>query len=323
MSLVYLKNCSSSTERNVSIPLQHPSVQCMYMPYTTNPHIGRVRRDAVRLVCYRGWSMRKVARRIGVQPSTISRWVKLDPTGGWQEIPTKSSRPNTSPYALNRDIVSAIIDKRRGRRRCGQVIHQELLRDGTKVSLSSVQRTLDRCGLLKKRSPWKRPHDSKPRPKAAYSGALLQMDTIHLMGPDGLRIYIYTIIDLHSRWAYAKVVERIGASQSVLFLKQAQQESSFKFEMIQTDHGSEFSTWFTHALKTVNIGHRHSRVRQSNDNAHIERFNRTIQEECLDHTRHSISAYQKALAEYLPYYNAERLHMGINFQTPLEVLRRS
>jgi len=294
----------------------------MYMSYTQNPHMPKVRMEAVRLVMYRHWPVRKVARHFGVEPSTISRWCKKDVTGGWERIPTQSSRPKTSPKALPRSIVKAIIAKRQGRRRCGQVIHQELLRDGIKVSLSSVQRTLDRCQLLKKRSPWKRPHDYTPRPQASYSGALMQVDTVHILAPDGTRIYIYTIIDLFSRWAYAEAVERIGAETSWEFIKRARNAASFQFEMIQTDHGSEFSIGFTHALWTMNIGHRHSRVRQSNDNAHVERFNRTIQEECLDRTEHTLKAFRSALAEYLPYYNTERLHMGINYQTPMEVLRR-
>lgn len=294
----------------------------MYMPYTTNPHMPKVRMEAVRLVKYRKWSIRKVARYIGVEPSTISRWCKKDPSGGWYRIPTRSSRPHTSPHALERNIVSAIVAKRVGRRRCGQVIHQELLRDGIPVSLSSVQRTLERCQLLKKRSPWKRPHDYTPRPEAAYSGALLQLDTVHIIAPDGSRIYIYTLIDLYSRWAYAEVAERIGAEISAQFLMRARHTASFPFMMVQTDHGSEFSTWFTHSCWRMGMQHRHSRVRQSNDNAHIERFNRTVQEECLDRTIHTIDAFKKALAEYLPYYNSERLHMGINYQTPLEVLRR-
>ncbi|KKT13287.1 MAG: Integrase catalytic region, partial [Parcubacteria group bacterium GW2011_GWC1_43_30] len=68
--------------------------------------------------------------------------------------------------------------------------------------------------------------------------------------------------------------------------------------------------------------HRHSRVRQKDDQAHIERFNRTIQEECLDRTAHTLEDFREALGQYMPYYNNERLHMGINYQTPLEVLRR-
>lgn len=279
--------------------------------------------DAVNLVKYRGWSMRKTARHFGVEPSTISRWCKHPLGTGWHEIPTRLSRPKTSPNALSREIVYAIIRKRIGRRRCGQVIHQELKREGILVSLPSVQRTLERCHLIKKRSLWKRPHDPTLRPEAVYAGALLQVDTVHIIAPDGTKIYVYTIIDLHSRWAYAEVVNRISAETSVQFVKRAQEASSFKFKMIQTDHGSEFSIWFTHSLLTIGMKHRHSRVRQSNDNAHIERFNRTLQEECLDHTAHTIPNFKIALSKYLPYYNSERLHMGINYQTPLEVLRRS
>ncbi len=294
----------------------------MYMPYTTNPHIGKVRRDAVRFVKYRGWSMRKTALRYGVEPSTISRWCKKDQTGGWREIPTESSRPRTNPNALKEEVVSAIIAKRSGRRRCGQVIHQELLRNGVKVSLSSVQRTLDRCFLLKKQSPWKRPHDPTPRPETTHSGSLIEIDTVHMLTAQG-RIYVYTLIDLFSRWAYAEVVPKIGAKESADFLRRAQKIAPFHFEMIQTDHGSEFSTWVTHSLWSMGTKHRHSRVRQSNDNAHIERFNRTLQEECLDHIVPTLERFREALPTYLTYYNTERLHMGLNYKTPLEVLRRS
>lgn len=254
-----------------------------------------------------------MARHFGFNQSAIVKWVKKAKKRGYGAIPTESSRPKTSPRALKRDVVEAIIEKRSGRKRCGQVVHQELLRDGVRVSLSSVQRTLERCNLLKKRSPWKRPHDATPRPEAAYAGALLETDTVHILAPDGSRIYVYTIIDLYSRWAYAEAVEKIGADASVQFVRRAAALAPFPFEVVQSDHGSEFSIWFTHMLWSMNILHRHSRVRQKNDQAHIERFNRTIQEECLDHTAHTVFEFQKALAEYMRYYNSEHLHMGINY----------
>jgi transposase InsO family protein len=293
------------------------------MSYTQNPNMPKVRMETVRLVKYRGWSMRKVALRYGVEPSTISRWCKHPSATGWVLINTESSRPLTSPGALSEGIIRAIIQKRIGRKRCGQVIHQELKRDGVTVSLSSVQRTLERLHLLKKRSPWKRPHDKTLRPEIIHAGSLLEADTVHILAPDGARIYIYTLIDLFTRWAYAEAVEKIGAEESAGFILRAKKFADFDFEMIQTDHGSEFSTRFTHVLWRNRMRHRHSRVRQSNDNAHIERFNRTIQEECLDRTTHTLGDFRQALKTYLPYYNNERLHMGINYQTPLEVLRRS
>lgn len=285
--------------------------------YTNNPNIPRVRRDAAFMGRRKG--VRVTARYFGVSPGTITKWIRKARKIGFHPIPTISSRPDRSPLALPREIVRAIILERSGKRRCAEVVQQALQRKGIMVSLSSVKRTLDRCGLLKKRSPWKRPHDSTPRPEAGHLGALLQADTVHIMAPDGSRIYVYTVIDLYSRWAYAEVVERIGAAVSVGFVRRAKKVAGFKFKMVQTDHGAEFSVWFTHELKRMGMRHRHSRVRQSNDNAHIERFNRTIQEECLDQVVPTILSFKKAIPPYLKYYNTERLHMGINFKTPAEM----
>ena len=298
----------------------------VYMAYTKNPALPRVRRDAVYLVKQKGWSTRKVARHFGYTQSAIVKWCAKDPTGGFRRIETQSSKPKTSPRALSRDIVHAIIKKRMGRRRCGQVVHRELLADGVLVSLCSVQRTLKRCHLLKERSPWKRPHDATPRPEASHAGALLQCDTVHFVLPDGSRLYVYTLIDLYSRWAYAEVTSKLRAYTSAHFLVRAQQRAPFTFEMLQTDHGPEFSTRFTHLLLRKKIAHRHSRVRKPNDNAHIERFNRTLQEECLTGVPRNVVSFRKAFRAYFPYYLNERMHMGIDFKTPaqmLEVIPRS
>lgn len=291
-----------------------------YMAYTKNPHLPKVRRDAVRLVKQQNWSMRKAARYFGVQPSTVMRWCRKDFTYGEHEIPTLSSKPKHSPRALSRELVHAIIAERVGRRRCGQVVYRELKKKGVDVSLSSVQRTLSRCHLLKKRSPWKRPHDATLRPEATHAGALLQCDTVHFLLPDGTRLYVYTLIDLFSRWAYAEVSEKLRAYKSASFITRAQRRAPFSFKMIQTDHGPEFSTRFTHILLRKRLAHRHSRVRTPNDNAHVERFNRTLQDECLTGIPRTISSFSKAISNYLPYYNGDRMHMGIDFKTPAQML---
>ena len=291
------------------------------MAYTQNPNIPKVRGQAVEMV-RRGASTRETARHFGFTHSAVVKWV-AKAKDGRGPIHTKSSRPKTSPQALPREVVEEIIDERIRRRRCAEHIYHALKNRDVAVSLSSVKRTLDRCHLTKKRSPWKRPHDSTPRPVALYSGALLQCDTIHIIAPDGSRIYVYTLIDLYSRWAYAEVVKKIGAEPSVRFVKHAQQNASFRFEMIQTDNGPEFSTWCTHGWKRLGMAHRHGRVRKSNDQAHVERFNRTVQEECLDRAVHNISSFKQALKSYLPYYNNERTHMGINYKIPSQMVPRS
>ena len=291
------------------------------MAYTTNPQVPKVRWQAVKML-KTGKSSREVARYFGYNQSSIVRWAKKAKIRNVGAIPTLSSRPHVSPLALPEEVVRVIISKRLERNRCGQVIHQALLQSGVSVSLSSVQRTIDRCGLTKKRSPWKRPHDYTIRPDAAFPGAFMEIDTIHLRSPLGGLIYVYTLIDIHSRWAYAEVVEKIGVEPSIRFFQKALRKAPFPLLMIQSDNGSEFSIGFTHALKQYGVGHRHSRVRRSNDQAHVERFNRTVQEECLDHVSHGLKTFRKALKEYLPYYNEERIHMGINFKTPSQVMQR-
>lgn len=293
----------------------------MYMPYSKNPHLPKVRMQAVNCVMS-GWSIRKTARHFGVFPSTISRWMKRDQNHGLRPIPTRSSRPQSHPAQLDEKIVEKIVSVRKAHDRCVVVVHQELENLGIQVSLSSVQRTLDLKGLLRKRSPWKRWHFTIPRPNPENAGDLVQMDTIHVCVSKNLTLYIYTLIDVYPRWAHAKVVMRINTRQSLRFAKEAQRLAPFAFKTIQTDHGSEFSTWFSENLGVLGIAHRHSRVRQPNDNAHIERFNRTLQEECLDLVRKDLFIFKKAMRAYLEYYNGRRLHMGINLRFPLQVLRR-
>ena len=289
------------------------------MAYTKNPNLPVVRGEAIELV-RSGKSTREVARRLGWSQSAISQWIRKAGPGWYGPLPTHSSRPKTSPTALPKEIVSAIIAKRIGRRRCGQVIHQELLKEGVTISLPSVQRTLERLHLLKKRSPWKRPHDYTERPLATRPGALLEADTVHIMLPDGSRLYVYTLIDLYSRWAYAEIAKKISAAASGGFIARAQTEATFHFGMVQTDNGGEFQKMFRFRIYKLGLTHRYSRVRQSNDQAHMERFNRTIQEECLDRTSQTARHFRKALRTWLLYYNDERMHMGIDFKTPAQML---
>lgn len=168
----------------------------MYMPYIKSTYAPKVRMLAVRKVKHDGWGVRKSARHFGVNPGTISRWCKKDSSGGWRPISTESSRPKTNPWALKRKIVEAIIEQRNKRKRCGKIIHQELKLQGIKVSLSSVNRTLKRCWLLRERSPWKRWHSTFPRPEVNNAGDLVQIDTIHIVPRYGERFYIYTLIHL-------------------------------------------------------------------------------------------------------------------------------
>jgi transposase InsO family protein len=286
------------------------------MSYTQNPYMPRVRRDAADMV-RRGFSPTEVGRRYGVGSSTVCKWVRKARVYGYHPIPTRSSRPKHHPQQLSKELVDTILTKRLLHNRCSEVVHAELQNEGVEVSLSSVKRTLERNYLIKKRSPWKRYHPHQERPYVLNPGDLVELDTIHLMVSEKKRIYVLTLIDVHSRWGYAKAYERINGATSVVFLKEAERHASFHFKTIQTDHGSEFSSYFSGRIQKT---HRFTRIGKPNDNAHIERFNRTIQEECLDREEKKVEALNKALRHYVPYYNTKRLHLGIALRTPIQLL---
>jgi transposase InsO family protein len=276
----------------------------------------RLRKEAVALV-EKGWSTRKVARHTGFSQRVIVKWCTKSDKRGYGNIPTKSSRPKHHPKQLTDEMVRAIFAKRQAHQRCAEVVHQELLNEGIVVSLSSVKRTIDRMGLTKKRSPWKRYHPHVERPKAEKPGDLVQIDTIHTMQSEKTRMYTFVLIDVYSRWVYAKAYQKMNARTTLRFVRAAERRALFRFSMLQSDHGPEFGSWF---VSQIQKDHRYTRIGKPNDNAHVERVNRTIQEECLDKQVRTPEAFNRALRKYLPYYNTQRLHMGISLRSPQELI---
>lgn len=279
----------------------------------------KVRQNAADMV-RRGFTPAEVGRRFGVGDSTIAKWVKKAKVLGYHPIPTLSSRPKRHPKQLSDKLVWRIFHQRLRSKRCAEVVHQELLNQKIRVSLSSVKRTLDRTGLLKKRSPYKRYHPHQDRPYALKPGDLVEVDTIHLMIDEKKRMYVFTLIDTYSRWAYAKAYARMNGKTSIRFIREAQREARFHFSMIQSDHGPEFGDWF---VEQVKMNHRYSRIGKPNDNAHVERFNRTLQEECLDGLVRNPRVINTALKNYMLHYNTTRLHMGISLRPPMQLLKKS
>lgn len=284
------------------------------MPYTLNPYLPRLRRDVAAYARSKG--LRNASRHFGIPPGTISKWMKKAEKIGYNPIPTKSSRPKNHPNQLSEDVVRKILDIRLKNNRTSEVVHQELLNQGIKISLNSVRRTIDRHGLMKKRSPWKRSHPHTDRPYPLKAGDLVQIDTIHIMIGKKERIYVFVLLDVFSRWVYARCYEKLSGARSIQFVREAQREANFKFNMLQSDHGPEFGRWF---VTQIQKKHRYTRIGKPNDNAHIERFNRTIQEECLDRLPKSVPVLNEKIKKYLEYYNNERLHLGISLKSPIQL----
>jgi len=288
----------------------------MTMAYSTNPHLPRVRMEAVRYV-EAGHSFREAAKHFGYAPHTIWGWTKRKGASNAQIILTRSSRPHHHPDELRESAVGRILEIRKEKDQCAEVIHHRLLQEGVLVSLSSVKRTLKREGVTRF-SKWKKWHQYPERPLAEKPGLLVEIDSMQ-EGVVSEHLRAYALIDVCSRWAYAEASERVSTHKSFHFVEAAAGHSPFSFATIQSDHGSEFSKWFTKALLSRGMSHRHTRVRTPTDNVHVERFIQTLQRQCLNRIPRSLKAWRKELPEFLHWYNEQRPHMALGMKTPLEV----
>lgn len=321
------------------------------MAYSTNPNLAKARALAMKLLVLEQQAVQVVANRCGIHRSTVwrwkCRWVKLNEhvqlsnynrpnripgtkfrmaACTWS-IPTLSSRPHTSPRAIVATVVQRVLELRATLKRCAEVIWSCLTHeDGVSISLSSVRRILKRNHETNGRRKRVRPTNPK-RPLPTRPGELVQTDTIHYVCPfTKRRRYVYTVIDLYTRMAYAEVHSRILPGLAATVVLHAQAPFGFDFTMVQADNGPEFGRYFEQALARGAILTRHSRLGRPNDNAHIERFNRTIQEECLGNRlsyQTTNKTVQERLTAYLDYYNFRRVHLGLQCRVPAAMLQRS
>lgn len=157
-------------------------------------------------------------------------------------VPTLSSRPHRSPTAISRAVVDRIVQIRKDRKRCADVIHAQLQREGIRIHLNTVKRTLHRQGLFRERSPYKKYHLSGERLRPEKPEILVQTDTVHVYINTRRRIYIFTIIDLYSRWAYAKASKLLNARLALEFVMEAQKRFN---RTIQEDMQREINQYKT------------------------------------------------------------------------------
>jgi len=324
------------------------------MAYSTNPNLPKARATALKLLLVEQLPLSVVANKCGVHRSTVYRWKlkwnklnehiqltndnrpnRIQPTPSsvfrlaactWR-IPTSSSQPHSSPTALSHELVQLVLTVRARLKRCAEVVWRHITTVLlVSISLSSVRRILWRSGVARGRK--NRVHRDNPkRPVVAAPGELVQTDTIHHIDPkSGRRLYYYTVIDLFTRMTYVTLTTKLRQGLATQAVLEARDAWGFAISMVQADNGPEYQRYFEQRLRQAGITTRHSRLHRPNDNAHIERFNRTIQTECIGHhwgRSVPLQSQQATLTAWLEYYNNERVHLGIQMKTPMQMLQRS
>jgi len=150
--------------------------------------------------------------------------------------------------------------------------------------------------------------------KATHPGHLVEIDTIVRI-VNGTRCYIITFIDVYSRFTFAWAYRSHSSKASQDFFKKILRVFPYEIEYLQTDNGSEFAKHFANLIKQLHLTHYHIYPKTPQHQAHIERYNRTIQEEYIDYHVFELINLQRFNQIW---YNTERPHWSLGLKSPLQ-----
>lgn len=152
----------------------------------------------------------------------------------------------------------------------------------------------------------------------------IEMDsiTLYILGK---RWTFMSVIDVATRYAYCTVVASLSSREARRVFGEFQKRFTHTVATVQTDNGSEFLGVFHAYCLFHGITHEFIYPRSPKINGMVERFNRTVQEECInrvDEVFYDPEGFKEKLTDYLTWYNTKRPHMSLHLQTPVQVLQQ-
>ena len=302
-----------------------------------------------RLIVDDGWPVAHAAAFFHVAWPTAKRWADRYRAMGAVGMQDRSSRPHRSPNRTRPEVVRKIVHLR-WKQRLGPV------GIGGRLGLpaSTVHAVLVRCRLNRLRHVDLRTGEPVRRYEHAYPGSLIHVDVKKLGNiPDGggwryvgrqqgernraatpgkdrskwrgalmRHAFVHTVIDDHSRVAYAEIHDDETAATAIGVLRRAVAWFAARgvtVERVLSDNGSAYKSHaWRHACLELGIRPKKTRPYRPQTNGKIERFHRTLADGWA-FSRHynSESARRNALPAWLHAYNHHRPHTAIGNVSPI------
>jgi transposase InsO family protein len=267
-----------------------------------------------------GRSLSDLSREFGIPRQVLSRWWQRVATDGLEGLAPRSRRPHRTS-AIAKRTVQRILQLRR--RRLGPARIAVLVG----VSAKTVHRVLTRHGQARLPRPRRRPAQryEKSRP-----GELLHVDIKLLPALRNARYdYEFAAVDDFSREAVVTIATDQTSRTATAFLERVVATLPYPVEAVLTDNAFAFTmryaqhadrlTRFEQACRSLGITHHLLRPRRPQSNGKVERFFRTIDDECLALQRRWTFAHRlRAVEAFVRFYNHERPHLSLNGMTPVE-----
>ncbi|MBU0722146.1 integrase core domain-containing protein [Patescibacteria group bacterium] len=120
---------------------------------------------------------------------------------------------------------------------------------------------------------------------------------------------------------------RANSNNTKDFFQKLESVCPYSIKHIQTDNGGEFHKNFADYIKkNSNTIHFWNYKGQPYKNEHIEKYNKTIQDEFIDWNEHyfnNINQFNQKLVDWLIWYNTKRPHWSLNLTSPMDYLIRN
>jgi transposase InsO family protein len=263
-----------------------------------------------------------LSERHGIARPVLSRWWARYQAYDLAGLQPRSRRPHRSP-AQHPPTVAEAIDATRD---FGWGVAR--IADELGIGHGTVQRALARTGRNRKPVAPRRPvrRYEKTRP-----GELLHLDLKYLPILENRQEFEFAAVDDYSREGTALIARERSTVAATRFLEHVLAQLPYRVEAVMTDNDLMFTmrfayysmrlTRFQQALKSAGIEHRLIRPHTPASNGKVERFIKTIDDECFGIIRpQTVRTRAGALSLFLEYYNYARPHQSLGGETP--VLRR-
>lgn len=159
-------------------------------------------------------------------------------------------------------------------------------------------------------------------PKVRKPG-YIQVDSITVYVNDE-KLYFVSVIDILTKLALVKRVSSLSSANAQKVFQAFQETCPYRIRVVQTDNGSEFLKSFHLYLTEQSIKHVFIYPHSPKTNSVVERFNRTVQEECInrcDELYYDLTTFESKLQRYLVWYNFKRPHSALHYQPPMHYIR--
>lgn len=181
--------------------------------------------------------------------------------------------------------------------------------------------TFEKRGKVKRRTKFAKLR-TRRSPKVSQPG-FIQMDSI-IVCVNRERHLFMSVMDIYTKYALVALVPCLSSLQAKKVFRMFQKANPTSIHTVQTDNGSEFLAHFHQYLEDCGLKHQFIYPHMPRVNGFIERFNRTVQEECIlrnDEIYYDLEAFSQKLVNYLHWYNTERPHSSLSYMSPIAFIQ--